>query len=158
MTEIVPSNAYSKERREILFGLYPEYKERYDNSDGYNRYYVDRHYENLFEDTYLNVPFRKKFGVSVQYATSLWDMSDEDIHKVNLENGKRIILDLVNRVTKITGPITSWSGLYMTQGNSGWSVLNGIVEGEDGKAKVESILASGPIQRLHVRTLVHKVG
>lgn len=158
MEEIVPSNAYSKERREILFGLYPEYKERYENSDGYNRYYVDRQYENLFEDTYLNSPFRKKFGVPVQYARSLWDMSDEDIHKENLESGKRIILDLVNRVTKITGPITSWSGLYMTQGNSGWSVLNGIVEGEDGKAKVESILASGPVQRLHVRTLVHKVG
>lgn len=126
-------------------------KELYPNVTSYLRY-------RQFKEDYIYAPFKKKFGVGIQYATSLWNMSDEDIHKQNLEDGKRIILDLVNRVTKITGPITSWSGLHLTQGNGGWSVLNGIVEGEDGRAEVKSILASGPIQRLHIRTLVHKVG
>jgi len=127
-------------------------KELYPNVTSYLRY-------RQFKEDYIYAPFKKKFGVGVQYATSLWNMSDEDIHKENVENGKRIILDLVNRVTKITGPITSWSGLHLTQGNGGWSVLNGIVEGEDGRAEVETILAGGyAIQRLHARTLVHKVG
>lgn len=126
-------------------------KELYPNVTSYLRY-------RQFKEDYIYAPFKKKFGVGIQYATSLWNMSDEDIHKQNLEDGKRIILDLVNRVTKITGPITSWSGLHLTQGNGGWSVLNGIVDGEDGKAEVETILAGGyAIQRLHCRTLVKPI-
>lgn len=127
-------------------------KELYPEVSSYNRY-------RRFKEDYIYTPFKKKFGIGIQYATSLWDMSDEDIHKENVESGKRIILDLVNRVTKITGPITSWSGLHLTQGNGGWSVLNGIVEGEDGRASVETILAGGwNVQKLHCRTLVKKVG
>ena len=69
-----------------------------------------------------------------------------------------MILDLTDRVTKITGPVTSYAGLRLVPGNGGWSVLNGVVDGEDGKAKVESILAGGyAIQRLHVRTLVKEI-
>lgn len=126
-------------------------KELYPEVPSYNRY-------NRFKEDYIYKPFKREFGVGVQYATGLWTMSDADIHKENLEAGKRIILDLVNRVTKITGPITSWSGLHLTQGNGGWSVLNGIVDGEDGRAEVETILAGGyNVQKLHCRTLVKKV-
>ena len=155
--KVIPRDLRSKDKREKLLELYPTYRERYDNSDEYHKYYVIRAVEDKFEDEYINIPFKKEFGESVQYARNLWHMSKEEIHKANLESGKTLILNLVNRVTKITGPITSWSGLHITHGNRG-AVINGIVEGEDGKAKVESILASGPIQRLHVRTLVHKVG
>jgi hypothetical protein len=159
MNELVPSSTHTKAGLEQLFTLYPEYKERYENADGYNKFYIRRYAEDDFNSDYLEKPFKKKFGVSTSYAMNLWDMSDEDIHKANLEDGKRIILDLVNRVTKITGPITSWSGLHLTRGNGGWAVLNGIVEGEDGRASVETILAGGyAIQRLHARTLVKKVG
>lgn len=125
-------------------------KELYPNVTSYLRY-------RQFKEDYIYAPFKKKFGIGVQYATSLWSMSDEDIHKDNVENGKNVILDLLNRVTKITGPVTSYAGLHLTRGNGGWSVLNGIVDGEDGRAEVKSILASGPIQRLHIRTLVHKI-
>lgn len=112
-----------------------------------------------FKEDYIYAPFKKKFGIGVQYATSLWSMTDEDIHKENLKSGKNLILDLLNRVTKITGPITSYAGLHLTQGNGGWLVLNGFVEGEDGKASVETILAGGyNVQKLHARTLVHKIG
>ena len=110
-----------------------------------------------FEEEYIYAPFRKAMGQSVQYCTSLWDMSDDQIHAENEKAGKHLILDLLKRVTKITGPVTDWSGLYVTQGNMG-AVLNGIVIGEDGKARVESILAGGyAVQRLHIRVLVHKV-
>ncbi len=159
MNKLVSSSTHTKEGLEQLFTLYPEYKKRYENADGYNKFYIRRYAEDDFNSDYLEKPFKKKFGVSTSYAMNLWHMSDEDIHKANLEDGKRIILDLVNRVTKITGPITSWSGLYLTQGNGGWSVLNGIVEGEDGRASVETILAGGwNVQKLHCRTLVKKVG
>lgn len=159
MNKLVSSSTHTREGLEQLFTLYPEYKKRYEEADGYNKFYIRRYAEDDFNSDYLDKPFKKKFGVSTSYAMNLWDMSDEDIHKANLEDGKRIILDLVNRVTKITGPITSWSGLYLTRGNSGWSVLNGIVDGEDGRASVETILAGGyNIQRLHCRTLVKKVG
>lgn len=127
-------------------------KELYPNVTSYLRY-------RRFKEDYIYAPFKKKFGVSIQYVTNLWSMSDEDIHKDNVKNGKRIILDLLNRVTKITGPVTSYAGLHLTQGNGGWSVLNGFVVGEDGKASVETILAGGyNIQKLHCRTLVHKIG
>jgi len=109
-----------------------------------------------FEEEYIYAPFRKAMGQSVQYCSSLWDMSDDKIHAENEKAGKQLILDLLKRVTKITGPVTDWSGLYVTQGNMG-AVLNGVVIGEDANARVESIVASGPVQRPHIRTLVKPV-
>ena len=109
-----------------------------------------------FEEDHIVIPFEKRFG-SLNYARSLWGMTDEQIRKENERSGQNLILDLLKRVTKITGPVTNWSGLHVTQGNMG-AVLNGVVVGESGKARVESILAGGyNIQRLHVRTLVKEV-
>ncbi len=109
-----------------------------------------------FDDEYINIPFERKYG-SLKYARSIWDLTDEKIHANNQRDGENLILDLLRRVTKITGPVTDWSELYVTQGNMG-AVINGYVIGEDGKAEVESILAGGwNIQKLHVRTLVKPV-
>ena len=108
-----------------------------------------------FDDEYINIPFERKYG-SLKYARSIWDLTDEKIHANNQRDGENLILDLLRRVTKITGPVTDWSELYVTQGNMG-AVINGYVIGEDGRAQVESILASGPVQRLHIRTLVKPI-
>ena len=116
-----------------------------DTSDSWKR-------SKIFEQEYIIAPFELRFG-SLNYARSLWDMSDEQIHAQNQRDGEHLILDLLKRVTKITGPVRDWSGLHVTQGNMG-AVLNGYVVGDDGKAEVESIIASGPIQRAHIRTLV----
>ena len=160
MNELIPRDLYSSEQLQLLFEMYPKYAEDYERykNDSYRRYYVEKDVKARFEDEYLNNPFKKEFGVSVEQARRLWDLSDAQIHSDNVKAGKQVILDLVNRVTKVTGPITSWSGLHATAGNGGWTVLNGIVEGEEGKASVETILAGGwNIQRLHARTLVHAV-
>lgn len=111
--------------------------------------------ERKFKEEHIINPFEARFG-SLKYAQGLWGQSDEWIHKQNQRDGENLILDLLKRVTKITGPVTDWSGLHITQGNMG-AVLNGIVVGEEGKARVESIYASGPVQRLHIRTLVKEV-
>lgn len=81
--------------------------------------------------------------------------SDEEIHKANIKDAKDLILDLIYRVKDITGEITSWKGIRAEQGTHGFTVLNGCVEGKQGRAVIESILAGGyNIQRLHIRVLV----
>lgn len=155
MNELVP-DIYSNAGTEKLLELYPHYRRWWEDSG--RRLTIKFSMRDDFKADYLEKPFKQEFGVSVDYARSLWNMTDAQIHEDNVKEGKKVILDLVNRVTKITGPITNWSGLYARPGNGGWTVLNGFVEGEDGKASVESILAGGyAIQRLHVRTLVKPI-
>ena len=80
---------------------------------------------------------------------------DETFHRANERDARYFILDLLNRVKDITGEVTSWGHIYLENGNH-FPVLNGWVEGKEGRARVESILAGGyNIQRLHIRTLVH---
>lgn len=83
-----------------------------------------------------------------------WEKTDEQFYQMELQEAKILIIDLFNRIKKITGEkIYSWTELHYDNG-----ALNGIVEGENGKAKVESIFAGGyNIQRLHVRVLVHEI-
>jgi hypothetical protein len=72
-----------------------------------------------------------------------------------LEKEKKFkMLDLVERVTAVTGEITDASGLRIApKGN-----LDGFVIGKKGKAKVETIGAGGHhIQRFHFRVLVHEI-
>lgn len=83
--------------------------------------------------------------------------TDEEIHKQNIEAAKILVIDLYNRVYNITGSITDWSNIMFQQGSQG-PVLTGIVQGELGKVRVESILAGGyNIQKLHIRVLVKSI-
>ena len=81
--------------------------------------------------------------------------TDEEIHNSNVKSARVFVLDLLNRTKEITGEIKSWSDVSLTVGTNGYPVLNGYVEGKEGRAVVESIYAGGyNIQRLHVRVLV----
>lgn len=83
--------------------------------------------------------------------------TDEEINKANTKDARIFVLDLLNRVKAITGEVTSWANINLTYGNT-FPVLNGFVEGKEGRAEVESILAGGyNIQRLHIRTLVKAI-
>lgn len=131
--------------QEKLKALYPDFKEGW----GWHR-------SDKFKQEYIEIPFERKYG-SLRYARDLWYKSEEEIKAENKKAGENLILDLLKRVTKITGPVVDWNNLFVTQGNMG-AVLNGFVIGEDGKAMVESILAGGyNIQRLHVRVLVKPI-
>lgn len=63
------------------------------------------------------------------------------------------LIDLMNRVSSITGVITDASYLTIKEGN-----LNGYIIGKDGKAEVETIGAGGwNVQIFHYRTLIKKI-
>lgn len=84
--------------------------------------------------------------------------TEAQIHEANVQDAKALILDLYYRVKGITGEVTDWAGIDTEIGTHGFAVLNGIVIGKEGRAKVESIYAGGyNIQRLHVRVLVHSI-
>ena len=62
--------------------------------------------------------------------------------------------ELVDKVTKYTGEITNVSDLHI--GRDG--TLNGVVEGQSGKARIETIGAGGyNVQCYHYRCLVHLI-
>lgn len=83
----------------------------------------------------------------------LMEMTDEEIDRANKDSAKVFVLDLYNRIKDITGEVAEWAHIHYNKG-----ALNGTVEGKEGTARVESILAGGyNIQRLHIRVLVHSI-
>lgn len=88
-----------------------------------------------------------------QSILEFMDKTDEEINQENEQKAKFFVLDLYNRIKDVTGEVTEWDNIHYSKG-----ALNGIVEGKEGTASVESILAGGyNIQRLHVRVLVHQI-
>ena len=81
--------------------------------------------------------------------------TNESIEKRSANDAKDLVKDFYKRVIAFTGEITELNGLYIDVDNNGFSVINGIVEGKEGKCKVESISAGGyNIQCWHIRLLV----
>lgn len=121
--------------------------EKWDESDKARRERVRKAYNEM-----PYAEFVKRYGYN-RYG--IMQETDEEIHTRNVRDARAFVLDLLNRTKEITGEITSWAGVYLTVGTNGFPVLNGYVEGKEGRALVESIYAGGyNIQRLHVRVLV----
>lgn len=78
--------------------------------------------------------------------------TDAQLKDANMHTAEAFIIDLYNRVKAVTGNVTDWSNIHY-----GGKALNGIVKGENGTARVETIGAGGyNIQRYHLRVLVHE--
>ena len=121
--------------------------EKWDASEKSRRDYYREQYKELDY-----VEFIKKFKHT---AYEFMHTTDDEIHEDNVKHARAFVLDLLNRTKEITGEITSWAYVHLTVGTNGYPVLNGVVEGKEGRAVVESIYAGGyNIQRLHVRVLV----
>lgn len=84
------------------------------------------------------------------------DLTDERIEQDNRRAAINLVENLIIRIEKKAGNVTSYQGLYVTMGNRyEGAVVNGRVEGDKGVAIVTSIGAGGyNIQRYHIRTLV----
>lgn len=84
--------------------------------------------------------------------------TDEEINKRNVKDAETIVLNMINRVAELTGKITDCKYLNLSCDNNGYTIINGIIIGEKGKARIESIGAGGyNIQRYHIRVLVKEV-
>lgn len=118
----------------------------------------DKKERQRLQDEYNEIGYREFMKKHTYSDYEMRYKTNDEIHKSNLREAEALILNLVERVQHITGEITSWSGITATAGTRGCPVLNGYVEGKQGRAIVESILAGGyNIQRLHVRVLVKEM-
>jgi len=134
---------YDLDRKEEIYKKYKDFY--YVNGTSYNRHTLEE--TNEFWRT-----MNHKYGHGWHNDMTT---SQEDIHKANVKAAESLILNLINRTIEITGKITDARGLYLDNDNNGFTIINGFIVGEKGKARVESILAGGyNIQRLHVRVLV----
>ncbi len=148
--EIKKESIFLTEIPEIFKSLIDELVETWDLWDIMRR---DR-----LTKTYKELGYRE-FMKNYSYADyEFMSIDDEKIHGDNERDAKALVLDLYYRVKDVTGEVTDWTGINATQGTHGFTVLNGIVIGKEGRVRVESILAGGyNIQRLHVRVLVHEI-
>lgn len=105
------------------------------------------------EDSYHG--YDQNFGHEAEKGHyELRSFNEEKLDKLLHEEKLRKYQKLVEQVTAITGPITDVSGLEIDARGD----LNGIVIGEKGKAKVNTIGAGGyNIQVFHYRTLVKPI-
>lgn len=96
--------------------------------------------------------FRQKYSYAkyeyLHYGT------EEKFRKENEKEANIWIINLYSKVVKLTGKIIDATNLKW-----GGKGLDGFITGEKTKVRVETIAAGGyNIQKLHLRTLLHKVG
>lgn len=94
--------------------------------------------------------FKAKYGDGFFQAYNEHKFDKDWLDKAIEEEKKNKLVDLMNRVMKITGTITDARGLYLENGD-----INGFIIGERGKAKVQTIGAGGyNVQVFHYRVLI----
>ncbi len=122
----------------------------------WNRYDLER--KSRLKAEYAEIGYKnfKKKHEGSDYRFMM--KTEEEIRKDNARTSRALVLNLWKRVKEITGKVTDTSELRIRSANSFEGIaLNGYVVGENGTAEVESILAGGyNIQKLHIRTLVHR--
>lgn len=77
------------------------------------------------------------------------DKADEDIEKLADKESEFYVLDIINRVTKKVGEIIDYRDVYVNG-----PAINGTITGDRGSTRLQTIVASGPIQRPHYRVLL----
>lgn len=148
--EIAKEEILLKEIPEIFTSLRDDLVAEWDRWDLERQEYLEKQYRELGYTEFFKR--HTLAGYNLIYKTG------GEIHEANVQEAKALILDLYYRVKDITGEVTDWAGIDTEIGTHGFAVLNGIVIGKEGRAKVESIYAGGyNIQRLHVRVLVHSI-
>lgn len=120
---------------------YKKYKEQYPNLNTMDiKYYLIKEYGKGIIKEVLMEERNKQYFIDKCTKQSL-----------------TLFSNLLNKVSAKVGNITDLSDLTTTSGNNE-IVLNGVVTGENGKVKVQSILAGGHgVQRLHIRTLIKEI-
>lgn len=122
----------------------------------WNEYDINK--RDIIESEYKQLSskeFFKKYNSSDYY---FMDKTNEQIEKDNQKSADTLIYNMITRVKEKIGKIIDYSGLYIDSAIEGMAI-NGVIIGENGKVRIESIIAGGyNIQRLHVRVLVKDIG
>lgn len=101
-----------------------------------------------------NAQYKEARAILTGWVKELYDRGNDGFLKFMDKYMEDRYFELVNKVTDITGEITDITRLYVANDGS----LNGVIIGENGTAKVETIVAGGyNIQCLHYRVLVHSL-
>lgn len=158
MVEVIKSNP---EQYEVYLDENGEIKDYYDSISGLLNAYPREPIENALVEKnldYKSIKGRKlMFGGQAILRMDTIRSEEERLQWLETmleEDRKAKMLDLINRINKVVGNILDASDLSISvEGN-----LNGIITGEKGKAKIETIGAGGyNIQCFHFRTIVNKV-
>ncbi len=113
----------------------------------------DMEYRDMLKAEYQRMVYRDFYTKYGRNAIDYCHKTNEDIHEANVKDSKAYVIGLYFRIRDITGRVTDWHDVRFNG-----VALNGIIIGEAGRVKVETIQAGGyNIQRLHVRTLVHSL-
>ena len=139
-----------EEERSRFPEIFDQYRDtivdEWDAWDARRKKRLRKEYDAMFTDDDLPSERWKKQRVfllknglnSIEFMRS----SAEETHKENVQSAERLLENLWTRVKEIVGTATDWSGLVIRMGNEyEGAVINGWVNGTDGKAVVETISA-----------------
>ena len=148
---------YMADHRNDYTYLDSKYLDNFDETFRYFNYCNSSKSYNIIKRDYdiedIDKAFKTKYSdpLFVHYKSTRFD--DEWLDKTIEKEKNDKLLDLMSRVTRITGVITDAGYLRIHNGE-----LNGIIVGEKGSVTVNTIGAGGyNIQRFHWRTLVKKI-
>lgn len=148
----------NKDKFDYLFNNYPDNFATFNNSINYTQYinsYRDfKEFESIYNVKELKKSLENKYN---NYFVQFYISHRQDINALDKELEKEKnnkLLDLMNRVTAITGIITDTTNLKINAKGD----IDGIIYGEKGNCKVTTIGAGGySIQCFHYRVLVKKI-
>jgi hypothetical protein len=148
----------NKDKFDYLFNNYPDNFATFNNGINYAQYinsYRDfKEFESIYNVKELNKSLENKYN---NYFVQFYISHRQDINALDKELEKEKnnkLLDLMNRVTAITGIITDTTNLKINAKGD----IDGIIYGEKGNCKVTTIGAGGyNIQCFHYRVLVKKI-
>ena len=143
---------------ETAYNRYLAAKAEYYNSEAYKAYWDAPNYARTGDIKQAYVRARMEFNDTWKflyiYLAPNGDFDGAKLHKELEQDKKAKYDDLVERVNAICGAIKDASGLRVGEKGE----INGLIIGERGNARVETIDAGGyNIQCYHFRTLVHEV-
>lgn len=148
----------NKDKFDYLFNNYPDNFATFNNGINYAQYinsYRDfKEFESIYNVKELKKSLENKYN---NYFVQFYISHRQDINALDKELEKEKnnkLLDLMNRVTAITGIITDTTNLKINAKGD----IDGIIYGEKGNCKVTTIGAGGyNIQCFHYRILVKKI-
>lgn len=148
----------NKDKFDYLFNSYSGNFATFNNSINYaqyiNNYKDSKEFESIYNVKELKKSLENKYN---NYFVQFYISHRQDINALDKELEKEKnnkLLDLMNRVTAITGIITDTTNLKINAKGD----IDGIIYGEKGNCKVTTIGAGGyNIQCFHYRVLVKKI-